>query len=644
MRKRAESSELTLKGEIMDKSRITRNALVGGAVVLLAAGGVWAAKSAKSGAAGLLGSVPAKSLFCVRINNIDGTLETVNEYLKGVAPASFDAQATVSSKLGKMLGDEKLPGVNRKQNIAIFGINVPGEKVGDGGPMVNIFIGVMLPVRDYEKFISQNPNCGQPDAEGISTITVEGRPLSLVTSFRRFALVCPANAREKLIRVKRMLGQRKRSLATVLDDEQKTLAGSASVWAYVNVKEASGLIGPVFFGKLEQMKTQLQKMKESGQGPSMMVDPAGVMDLYSGMFGMLMDGTEHITVALSPESKTCRLTVGIKAVPGTDMAALIGSPMSGDFGNMLGYLDDGAMMNLGGKVDREGLKAAYAKLIDLVGKMTAGAVPTADLDKVKALTARLIDAMGDSLAISFGTTGQEAPLVSIKYVIKVRDEGSFKEVIDEQLKMMQAGTFAKLYKGFGMEMDFNVQRQADAYKGIVIDSAKVAFKMGDEKSPPTQMIRKIYGDALDYRWAFVKGHCVYAIGAGADKVIRELIDQVQAGGPSGTGSQMKAALEAIPQSQQADAVGTCNYVRMLNMVLGALPMPADVSPAKLDVPTTSNVAFAGRTTANGVLRLQVVLPKRHLVEIQSAFKTLIPQIRKQQELEQQAQKEKPEGV
>jgi hypothetical protein len=32
------------------------------------------------------------------------------------------------------------------------------------------------------------------------------------------------------------------------------------------------------------------------------------------------------------------------------------------------------------------------------------------------------------------------------------------------------------------------------------------------------------------------------------------------------------------------------------------------------------------------------------VEIQSAFKTLIPQIRKQQELEKQAPKEKPEGV
>jgi len=107
---------------------------------------------------------------------------------------------------------------------------------------------------------------------------------------------------------------------------------------------------------------------------------------------------------------------------------------------------------------------------------------------------------------------------------------------------------------------------------------------------------------------------------------------------------MRAALEAIPQSQQADAVGTFNYVRMLNMVLGAMPMPAGASAVKLDVPTTSNIAFAGRTTAPGVLKLQMVLPKEHLLEIQSAFKTLIPQMKKQQELEKQGQEKKAEGV
>jgi hypothetical protein len=48
------------------------------------------------------------------------------------------------------------------------------------------------------------------------------------------------------------------------------------------------------------------------------------------------------------------------------------------------------------------------------------------------------------------------------------------------------------------------------------------------------------------------------------------------------------------------------------------------------VATTSNIAFAGRTTADGKLAVQIVLPKKHLQEIQHVFKTLIPQIEKQQ--------------
>ena len=622
----------------MFNSKSLRNAAVAVIAVMFLAGGAWAAKSAKSGAAGLLGSIPAESIVCVRINNLDGTLAAVNEFLKGVAPESFDANAAVVAKLGKMLGDEKLPGVNRKQNLAIFVVNVPGEKPAPG-PMGNMFIGALIPVSNYDQFISQNPNCGRPDDEGISTVTVDGKPVSLVTNFRRFAVLSPASAREKLIAVKKMLGQRKQSLATALDDDEKKQAAGASVWVYVNVKEASPLIGPMFVGQLEQMRAQLQKMKETKQGPPMAVDPSAVFNFYGDIFKMVMEGTDHVTIALSPAPQMCNVAIGLKPVPGTEMAALVGRPVSGGFGNMLGYLDDGAMMNLGCKVDREGLKAAYVKLIDLAGQMMPEAIPAADLERLKKLTTDVIDAMGDSLALSVSLRGEGSPAFSAKYIIKVKDEKVFKEVLEEQLKMMQDGTFAKLYKGFGMEMDIKVERGVDTYKGVKIDSAKMAFKMGDEQSPQTEMIRKIYGDAMDYRWAFVEGYCVYSIGGGADQMIRELIDQVRAGGPKEIGSEMKAALEAIPNSKQADAVGTFNYVRMLNMAMGIMPLPEGASRPKLDVPTKSNIAFAGRTTADGKLDVQMALPKEHLLEIKSVFQTLIPQIKKQEELQRQKQQE-----
>jgi len=611
----------------MVSSRSSRSAVLAAIVVLLAAGGVWAAKSAKPSRDRLLGSIPTESLFCVRINTLDGTLAVVDEFLEDIAPESFDAKAEVLSKLGKLLGNEDLRGVSKKGNFAVFGVNVPGEPAGRG-PMGNMFIGALVPVRKYDSFISRNENCGEPDDQGISTITVDGRPQGLATNFRRFALLCPPNAREKLIRVKEMMGRRKQSLAGVLDDSEKELAATAPVWLYVNVQAGSKLIGPILFAQLEQMKAQLQKMQEKGEGPP--IDASGVVNFYGGIFKMLINGTEHVMVGLSPTSDKCSVTIGMKPVPGTDMAEIVGGAVEGDFDNMLGYLDDGAMMNLGFKIDRKSLKATYVTLFDLMGQMTAEGIPAEDLQELKNLTTKAINAVGDSLVMSFGVSTKASPAFSIKYVIEVRNEKALKQVIEKELQMMREGALARLYKGFGMEMDIKVERDAGTYKGVQIDAAKVAFNMGDEDSPQSRMLKNIWGDWLDYRWAFVDGYCVYSIGGDTDATIRELIDRVKAGGPQRIGAEMKAALEAIPGSSQADAVGTFNYVRMLNMVSAVMVLPGGVSFPKLDVPSTSNIAFAGRTTADGKMMLEMVLPKKHLLEIKSAFETLTPQLERQQ--------------
>ena len=195
----------------MFSSRSLRNAIVVATVAILAAGGVWASEAKKKRqAGGMMWAIPAKSLFCVRINKFDATLDAVNEFLKDVAPDSLDAKTALLSKLGSLLGDDRLRGINKKGNIAIFGLNLEGESAAPG-PMGNMFIGALLPVTKYETFISRNPNCGEPDEQGISTITVNGGPMGLATNFRRYALLCPPNARENLIKVKKLLNQRKNS-------------------------------------------------------------------------------------------------------------------------------------------------------------------------------------------------------------------------------------------------------------------------------------------------------------------------------------------------------------------------------------------------------------------------------------------------
>ena len=112
----------------MFNSKNARNAVAAAIVVMLAVGNVWAAQAARPRAAdGLVGAIPAKSLFCIRINNFDGTLDAANEFLKDLMPPSFDAKKAVFSRLGSVLSDNDLKGINKKGNIAVFGVEVPAE-------------------------------------------------------------------------------------------------------------------------------------------------------------------------------------------------------------------------------------------------------------------------------------------------------------------------------------------------------------------------------------------------------------------------------------------------------------------------------------------------------------------------------------
>jgi len=607
----------------MFSSKSLRNAILIAIVAMLAAGGLCAAQGARTrGTAGMLGAIPAKSLFCIRINNFEGSLNAANAFLKDIAPASFDAKSAVFSKLGSVLGDNDLKGINKKGNIAIFALDVPSET--SPGPMNNIFIGALLPVTEYEDFISGNPNCSEPDEQGISTITVNGQPRGLATNFRRFALLCPPNARDNLVKVKEMLAQRSDSLRSSLNPDERRQAASSPVWLYLNVKQGSQMIQPMVFAGLEKMKAQLEKAKESGEGPPM--DPAGIIGFYSGIFKTVLSGTENITVGLAPSAEACKVSLGLKPLPDSMMAAIVGKPLDGDIDHMLGYLEDGAIFNVATKVDRESFKTSYMGLFELMGAMVPGGIPEADLKELKELLTKGIDSMGDSLAITFGSkTNDSSPFVG-KYVIEVRDQAAFEEVLQKELLLMkEGGVIADIYKGFGMKMDVEVDQDAGTYKGVKIGAAKAAFKLGgDSNDMQSKMFEKMFGDGLDYCWAFEKGNCVYTLGSDADKTVRELIDQVRAGGPKKINAEIKAAMDAIPNSKQADTVGTINYARAIKMALGFMPFPADVDMSQIKVQSSSNIAFAGRTTDEGKLAVNIVMPKKHLQEIQSVFKTLIP--------------------
>ena len=404
------------------------------------------------------------------------------------------------------------------------------------------------------------------------------------------------------------------------------------------------MIQPMVLGGLQQMKGQIEKAKESGE--ELPMDPAaiaGIFDFYGSILKVALEGTENVTLAVAPSAEACSVTLGLKPVPGSAMAAVVGKPLDGDLDHVLGYLENGAMFNVAGKVDHENLKTTYAGLFKLMAKMIPGGMSEADVENLEKLITKGVDAMGDSMAITFGIDSEDSTPFTGKYVIQVKDQEAFKQVLEEELKLMdEGGVLADLYKGFGMEMDVEIDRDAGTYKGAQIGAAKVGIKVGGDgemQAEMSKMFEKIFGDGLDYRWAFEKGTCVYTLGSDADGMIRELIDQVRAGGPKQIGSQMKAALEVLSNGDKADVVGTFNFVRYMQMVGGFMASAAGADMPQVDTQTESNIAFAGRTTEAGNLAFQIVMPKEHLLETKSVFENVIQKIEEQQ----RKQKEKAQA-
>ncbi len=124
--------------------------------------------------------VPADSLFCVRINNLDGTLGQIDMFLSGLFP--MGVSMPVKAQLAQFLGSAQPQGVNMAGGFVVFG-PLPG-----GGPDPSR-IGVLVPVRNYQQFVSDNANVGQPDGRGISKIGPEGAAMLATIEVGGYALV-----------------------------------------------------------------------------------------------------------------------------------------------------------------------------------------------------------------------------------------------------------------------------------------------------------------------------------------------------------------------------------------------------------------------------------------------------------------------
>jgi len=730
----------------MITSKLLRSSIVVGSLIIFVfVAAVFAQSPGNPTSDELLRIVPAESLFCVRVNNLDQTLGQTDQFLTGVSPAPMWLSMIIRGHLAKLLGSPELTGVNMNGSFAVFGTIAPGEPVGED------LISILIPVTDYQQLVSENPNITQPDANGVSKMT--SGPILIQVG--NFALLKWQKCYDKLIETAKSISSASSAgLASVLDDDELNKAMKEPIWAHGNIQLASKTFGPLLLGKIEETKAiisgekprrrtkidvndltvcymadanrdgklttdeldqQIKKLKKemdsyervmqstieqieqrknqlnamdpdsqdklnaleqqsakiekevkesrsskqeainrleriksklTDMGPDqkaeireltrqveevkdqpnkmdsrMQENLANVMDMYAGVLDLLMKETKSLNVAVTPKSDVLNITSAISALPGTEMADMFTADTAVKQKNeLLYYLQDGAVMNASGKVAGK----LNAKAMDFFATILTKDMNAVDVEKMKSFASDIATVFSGNDAMSFSVDPNNKPPFAMKYVIELKDKDKYDKLIEQGIELFNTGGIADFYKNFGMETSFTIKRGVDNYKGLSIDSTNCIMKSTEPNSPQGQMINAMYGEGFEYRWTFVNGMLAAVMGENIDAAMHKLIDEVKAGGPKELASEIKSALTLIPDAGQADFVGTYNFLRWFKIIGSLMPVPTPMP--KIDIPTKSNIAFAGKI-GQGKMTFEIALPKEHLIEMMGMFQQMQQQQR-----------------
>jgi hypothetical protein len=552
----------------------------------------------------LLKMLPGDCTFCVRVNDLSGSLAKTDQYLTGVAP--IGAAMLVNMQLAGIVGDPMLTGIEMNGNFAIVGLS-------------DMTAGVLVPVANYAEFVKNNQNCNEIEG-GIAVLSA---PNSVMGAFAmaemadgKYALVVPESEKGKLADMKTALTNASSSLAAKLSESQTKEAATAPVWAYVNLAALYNQFSPIVLAEMDKAQQEITT-KTSGE----MQELTGfAIKLYKELFKEFAGEVDSATIALTPEMANLAIDTSLRAKDGSELAQmLVADPKAAKTYKLQGYLDNDYAVNALMKLDRTSLQKMYDKMFDIVAKINSDPSFAEQIGKFKELTNKYLDAIGDEMAVSFSYTEGKPPF-KILETMMVKDSNAMKSLTKDSMKL--AGDF---YQAIGLPMDIKYQSEVSTYKNATID--KMVINMSsvsdDPNNPLKEAMEQIYGQDMMCLIAHSENKYFEAMGPNCEADIKALIDRDASAAVTG---ETKAAIDLLQNTPYNEFVCSINVIKLITgfgeMMQGMGPMmeaqgggpnPADIFGG-LNVSSQSSLAIGGKA-ADGQAGIRTIVPKQHLMEI-----------------------------
>ena len=571
----------------------------------------------------LLNMIPADSLFCVRVNNLDQSLSNLDQYLTGVAPMQLSMMAKLG--LGGIMGDPMLSSVNTQGSIAIFAVMSEGQPA----------MGIIMPTESFQKFTSSNQNASAPDVNGISTITgqfaiIPGMPPSEVKTYatalpkKGFMLLSPDS--ETLGTLKKAMAVK--PIATTMDKADISVAKSDAVWARVNIAKLNELFGPMINFQLEGLKQQVANEMANapaGQKPPFEVDK--LMGIYFNVFQKLLSDSDFLSLSINPTPTALGINYTYGAKKDSDIAGLLvdSNTPDGPF-KTAGYLDGKEAVNMLFKVDKNISAKTNAKMLEVMSAIM-GEESEKHLVKWKTLMVDSVEAMGEEQAFSM-SLAKGSPPFRMKQIIMVDDAEKYMAVTKESFAMVN-----DIYKSFSLPVTIAQNASStEKYKGTKIESIDIdidAEKLVGGDPEATQMLNKIY-ENMGLKSAITKDYCLITMGPNATADVKKLIDRTNSPAKAATGD-LATAMKLIKNSDKAEFICSINPLRIaagFGQMMQSFPIPEQEMAmfnklSTIDAKSTSCIAMAGNV-GEGKATVNIVIPKQHLMEIYTAITSMMP--------------------
>lgn len=575
----------------------------------------------------LLRLIPEDALFCLRINNIDESLMSLDEYLLGVAPVQINVLAKM--QIGSMLGDPMLNDVNTEGNLAIFGVK-SWIKTDEGAPEAPV-IGMILPIKSEEfKIKYHNSDIG---SNNYGLVLISGDEIEHAAG----------TLKDKIL---------KSSVMSRLDAKEYQRATTSPIWAFGNVKQIAKDFrseindsltipnpnerqletqdkpdGPLTAqekkelkkkrleekkARREQQKLQRQQDPEMAQEmPDINEQNMKMAQAYFDFIKTLIKGADFTSITVEASSERLDIKQRFAAESNTKLAKWLDTDAkTGDL-KFTSMLDGTGTVNVIGKLNKESATEINLFFSDFI----TSTYDSKTARTYKSLMKKTMESSGEDFASSFSLTEGKPPFEFMQ-IMEVDDSKSYRDSAKQMaLLMNEAGG-----PDSELPMITTYEEEISSHGGIPIDKMLLSFNFPQD-TPEGQAINMMYGDGMDYRIAYTDNLDITVMGTYADEIIIDLLDNRNATEPAG---DIKTVLEYLPQAQSSTFMGSFNALRLLQGVSGAvkvLPMPA---PLALSVSALfdglgqgepkSCLGFAGNMS-NGNIEVHVVLPKEHIAEI-----------------------------